>query len=119
MRIRGSVGPDLSGINNKTKDELLTSILNPSYAIEPQFTHYIVTTKDGHVHDGILARETPAALDEQRAQTMPRELGREDGSRRPASDNRDRSVAVRFRSQANSPDWPRPPCAASYARTCR
>jgi len=58
----GRVGPDLSGINNKTKDELLTSILNPSYAIEPQFTHYIVTTKDGHVHDGILARETPAVI---------------------------------------------------------
>ena len=58
----GRVGPDLSGINNKTKDELLTSILNPSYAIEPQFTHYIVTTRDGHVHDGLLARETPALI---------------------------------------------------------
>jgi putative heme-binding domain-containing protein len=58
----GRVGPDLSGINNKTKEELLTSILNPSYAIEPQFTHYIVTTKDGHVHDGVLARETPALI---------------------------------------------------------
>jgi Cytochrome c, mono- and diheme variants len=32
----GRVGPDLSGINNKTKEELLTSILNPSYAIEPR-----------------------------------------------------------------------------------
>ena len=41
---------------------MLTSILNPSYAIEPQFTHYIVTTKDGHVHDGVLARETPALI---------------------------------------------------------
>jgi len=58
----GRVGPDLSGINNKTKEELLTSILNPSYAIEPQFTHYIVTTKDGHVHDGVLAQETPAVI---------------------------------------------------------
>jgi putative membrane-bound dehydrogenase-like protein len=58
----GRVGPDLSGINNKTRDELLTSILNPSYAIEPQFTHYIVTTRDGHVHDGVLAHETPALI---------------------------------------------------------
>src|SRR6202011_4308229 len=33
----GRVGPDLSGINNKTKEELLTSILNPSFAIEPRF----------------------------------------------------------------------------------
>src|SRR5262249_20148377 len=30
----GRVGPDLSGISNKTKEELITSILNPSYAIE-------------------------------------------------------------------------------------
>ena len=58
----GRIGPDLSGINNKTRDELLTSILNPSYAIEPQFTHYIVTTKDGQVHDGVLAHETPALI---------------------------------------------------------
>jgi putative membrane-bound dehydrogenase-like protein len=61
-KLGGRVGPDLSGINNKTKDELLTSILNPSYAIEPQFTHYIVTTKDGHVHDGVLANESPAVI---------------------------------------------------------
>ena len=33
----GRVGPDLSGVNNKSKQELLTSILNPSYAIEPHF----------------------------------------------------------------------------------
>jgi putative heme-binding domain-containing protein len=45
-----------------TREELLTSILNPGYAIEPQFTHYIVTTKDGHVHDGVLAHETPALI---------------------------------------------------------
>jgi putative heme-binding domain-containing protein len=40
----GRVGPDLSGVNNKTKEELLTSILNPSYAIEPHYVHYVVTT---------------------------------------------------------------------------
>lgn len=58
----GRVGPDLSGINNKTKEELLTSILHPSYAIEPRFTNYIITTKDGRVHDGILVNETPAVV---------------------------------------------------------
>ena len=58
----GRVGPDLSGINNKTKEELLTSILNPSYAIEPRFTNYLVTTKDGRMHDGIIASETPGVI---------------------------------------------------------
>jgi putative heme-binding domain-containing protein len=58
----GRVGPDLSGINNKTKEELLMSILNPSYSIEPRYTNYIVTTKDGRVHDGVIAAETPTVL---------------------------------------------------------
>lgn len=58
----GRIGADLSGVNNKTKDELLTSILNPSYAIEPRFVNYIVTTNDGRIRNGILANETPGAL---------------------------------------------------------
>jgi putative membrane-bound dehydrogenase-like protein len=58
----GRVGPDLSGINNKTKEELLTSILNPSLAIEPRFVNYIVTTKDGRMYDGIIANETPGSI---------------------------------------------------------
>ena len=58
----GRVGPDLSGINNKTKEELLTSILNPSYAIEPRYVNYTVTTKDGSMYDGVLAGETPGAI---------------------------------------------------------
>ena len=58
----GRVGPDLSGINNKTKEELLTSILNPSYAIEPRFVNYVVTTTDGRMFDGVIANETPGAI---------------------------------------------------------
>jgi putative heme-binding domain-containing protein len=58
----GRVGPDLSGINNKTKEELLTSILNPSLAIEPRFVNYIVTSKDGRMYDGIIANETPGSI---------------------------------------------------------
>jgi putative heme-binding domain-containing protein len=56
------VGPDLSGINNKTKEELLTSILNPSYAIEPRFVNYVVTTREGRMYDGVIANETPGAI---------------------------------------------------------
>ncbi|MCP5117449.1 MAG: c-type cytochrome [bacterium] len=56
------VGPNLSGISNKTKEELLTSILDPSYAIEARYVNYLVTTKDGHLHDGILANETPGSI---------------------------------------------------------
>ena len=58
----GRVGPDLSGVNNKTKEELLTSILNPSYAIEPHYVHYVVTTKQGEIHDGVISNETPGSI---------------------------------------------------------
>jgi putative membrane-bound dehydrogenase-like protein len=58
----GRVGPDLSGINNKTKEELLTDILNPSYAIEPRFINYIITTKDGHIYDGVISTETQGLI---------------------------------------------------------
>lgn len=58
----GRVGPDLSGINNKTKEELLTDILNPSDAIEPRFISHIVTTKDGYIYDGVISNETPGSL---------------------------------------------------------
>src|SRR5215468_8563434 len=59
---RPRIGADLSGINNKTKEELLNSILNPSAAIEPRFVNYVLTMKDGRIFDGILANETPGAI---------------------------------------------------------
>jgi putative membrane-bound dehydrogenase-like protein len=61
-RDRGRVGPDLSSINLKTKEEILTSMLNPSYAIDPRFTYYMVTTKDGHMYDGVISNETPGMI---------------------------------------------------------
>ncbi len=59
---RPRIGADLSGINNKTKEELLNSILNPSAAIESRFVNYILTTKDGRIYDGILGNETPGTI---------------------------------------------------------
>ena len=62
LRPTGRIGPDLSGISNKTREELLTSILNPSYAIEPRFVNYLITAVDGRVYEGILTQETPSAI---------------------------------------------------------
>ena len=55
---RGRIGPDLSGVNNKTREELLTEILQPSAKIAARFTNYIVVARDGFVYDGLLVRET-------------------------------------------------------------
>ncbi|MCI0421951.1 MAG: c-type cytochrome [Acidobacteria bacterium] len=62
QRQRARLGPDLSGISSKTKEELLTAILNPSASIEPRFVNYIVMTRNGRLFDGILANETPGAV---------------------------------------------------------
>ncbi len=62
QRRRDRIGPDLSGVNNKTKEELLVSILNPSAEIEPRYTNYIVVTREGRMYDGVIVSETPSAL---------------------------------------------------------
>ncbi|MGH9837524.1 MAG: PVC-type heme-binding CxxCH protein [Blastocatellia bacterium] len=59
---RPRIGADLSGINNKTKEELLNSIMNPSESIDPRFINYIISTRDGRIQDGILANETTGTI---------------------------------------------------------
>lgn len=59
---RGRIGPDLSGVNNKTAGELLTHILDPSFEIQPNYTNYLVTDDSGRMYDGLLAGETAHTL---------------------------------------------------------
>jgi len=61
-RAGGRVGPDLSGINNKSRHALLTAILNPSAEIEPRYVNYVLVTRSGRLHDGVIVNETPSAL---------------------------------------------------------
>ncbi len=56
------VGPDLSGVSSETKMKLLEDILHPSKAIQPAYMNYVVITRDGRIHDGLIAAETPGAL---------------------------------------------------------
>ena len=59
---RSRVGPNLSGVNNRNKETLLSHILEPGAAIESRYTNYILITTDGYVHDGLLAGETPGTV---------------------------------------------------------
>jgi putative membrane-bound dehydrogenase-like protein len=59
---RGRIGPDLSGVNNKTHEELLAHILDPSFEIQPNYTNYVVVDKSGRVYDGLLAGESAHAI---------------------------------------------------------
>ena len=59
---RGRIGPDLSGVNNRSRETLLNDILNPSDAITDRYTNYLLETKDGRLHDGMFVAETAATV---------------------------------------------------------
>ena len=59
---RGRIGPDLSGVNNQSREALLASILDPSSGIEGRYTNYLITTHDGRLYDGLLIGETSAMV---------------------------------------------------------
>lgn len=59
---RGRIGPDLTGVANRSREDLLTSILDPSDSIEDRYRNHIVETTDGMYHDGILVAETSSTL---------------------------------------------------------
>jgi uncharacterized repeat protein (TIGR03806 family) len=51
------VGPDLTGIAKRLdRAKLLESIVEPSRRIDPKFVTYLVETKRGRVHTGLLVR---------------------------------------------------------------
>ncbi len=56
------VGPNLASITDKSPASLLTSILDPSSAVEARYMAYLVLTDDGRVHNGLLATETGSSL---------------------------------------------------------
>jgi putative membrane-bound dehydrogenase-like protein len=56
------VGPDLAGMSSKSPEVLLIAILDPNQAVDSRYLQYVVATKDGRLHNGILAGETASSL---------------------------------------------------------
>jgi putative membrane-bound dehydrogenase-like protein len=57
------VGPDLlSALRNKTPEQLLIDILDPSREVDPRYLSYVVTTRKGQVLTGLIAAETASSL---------------------------------------------------------
>jgi putative heme-binding domain-containing protein len=52
------VGPDLARVQGRSGLELLEAILDPSRAIDSSFTNYVIVTRDGRMHDGLIAADT-------------------------------------------------------------
>lgn len=57
------IGPDLSGVAVRKRDEILTEILDPNRSVEGNFRAYNILTVDGAVHSGIVAAETKTTVD--------------------------------------------------------
>ncbi|PAW66205.1 MAG: hypothetical protein B9S34_08665 [Opitutia bacterium Tous-C1TDCM] len=57
----GQIAPALDGVGNSGTDALLRHILTPSAAMESAYRTYRIVARDGTVHEGFLADDTPAA----------------------------------------------------------
>ncbi len=57
------VGPDLlSALRNKSSEQLLIDVLDPSQEVDPRYLNYLVTTKRGLQLSGMIVAETAASL---------------------------------------------------------
>ncbi len=63
------VGPDLlSALRNKSREQLLLDILDPSREVDPRYINYVVTTKTGRSFTGMIAAETASSITLRRAE---------------------------------------------------
>ena len=56
------VGPDISDTFNRTREALLTDILDPSRAIDTSYVNYLVRTKSANTFSGFIASQTASSL---------------------------------------------------------
>jgi putative heme-binding domain-containing protein len=68
-------GPDLSTLSSRfKKKDVLESILWPSKTISDQYAGTIIETKDGQLINGLIARETPQAIQVRTADAIDRPI---------------------------------------------
>jgi len=56
------VGPDLTHVNRKDRDYLLTQLVDPNAIIRKEFLAYVAATNDGRVVTGLLVNQNAAEL---------------------------------------------------------
>jgi putative membrane-bound dehydrogenase-like protein len=56
------VGPDLTSADRKNREFLVTSIIDPSAVIRPEFAAYNILTTDGRILTGLVVENTPQAV---------------------------------------------------------
>jgi putative heme-binding domain-containing protein len=73
-----ALGPDLETVKNAGKEKLLTNILDPNKEVAPNYTAYVIETKEGDTQTGIIASESAAAVALKMAAGMELTLNRAD-----------------------------------------
>jgi putative heme-binding domain-containing protein len=59
----GKVGPDLTGVGNRDRADILVDILDPNRSVEANYRLWVVTTKDGETFSGRLETETQTSVE--------------------------------------------------------
>ena len=78
-QVGGTVGPDLSAIGaNRSKQDLLESILFPSASIVRQYESQSILSVDGRVFSGVILKETNEHVVLQRASGEPIEISQQE-----------------------------------------
>ena len=63
------MGPDLlSALRNKSREQLIIDIMDPSREVDPRYLNYLVTTKKGQTLSGMIVAETGASVTLRRAE---------------------------------------------------
>lgn len=73
-----AIGPDLTGIAVRPREEILTDILDPNRSVEGNFRQYTLATLDGRILAGLLLSETKTALELLDSQAQRHVVLRED-----------------------------------------
>ncbi len=61
-RVRHEVGPDLAAQSHRSVEDLLTHILDPDAAINPNYAAFVAETTDGQKQAGILVSSSGANI---------------------------------------------------------
>ena len=64
------VGPNMLSIKHRTREEVLTHVLDPNREVPPNFQEYVVLLDDGRVVTGMVAEETATSVTLRRAERI-------------------------------------------------
>jgi len=57
-----AIGPDLAALSDRSAEALVIALFDPSRAINPEYAHYLVSTRDGRHLSGLIRDESAGSL---------------------------------------------------------